>query len=123
MTLGSVYCAPNIRAAWKDDMTAVADLPDWAEVIERNPGNRRRILDQNRDEFIATMERWMMAYCPQPGQEVPGAPAQRAARRAPVGRPGVAHIRRAEREQTGGLFVGWPLLAPQLLEWADKVLT
>ena len=36
MTLGNVYCAPNIRAAWKDDMTAVADLPDWAEVIERN---------------------------------------------------------------------------------------
>ena len=77
MTLGNVYCAPNIRAAWKDDMAAVADLPDWAEAIERNPGNRQRILDQDRDEFIATMERWMMAYCPQPGQEVPGLPDDR----------------------------------------------
>jgi pimeloyl-ACP methyl ester carboxylesterase len=156
MTLGNVYCAPNIRAAWKDDMTAVADLPDWAEVIERNPGNRQRILDQDRDEFIATMERWMLAYCPQPGQEVPGLPDDRI-RAIPVPaivfRSGASdpnhpratteavagllpnarlveppwgdrewHIRGAEREQTGGLFVGWPLLAPQLLDWADEVL-
>ena len=58
-------------------MDAVADLPDWAEAIERNPGNRQRILDQDRDEFIATMERWMMAYCPQRGQQVPGLPDDR----------------------------------------------
>ena len=25
-------------------------------------------------------------------------------------------------KQTGGLFVGWPRLAPQLLDWADEVL-
>ncbi len=157
MTLGNVYCAPNIRAVWKDDMAAVADLPDWAEAIERNPGNRQRILDQDRDEFIATMERWMMAYCPQPGQEVPGLPDDRIrAIEVPaiVFRSGASdpnhprattdavagllpnarlvdppwgdrewHTRQAEREQTGGLFVGWPLLAPQLLDWADQVLT
>jgi hypothetical protein len=32
------------------------------------------------------------------------------------------HERQAEREQTGGIFVGWPRLAPQLLAWADEVL-
>src|SRR6516225_6585701 len=54
----------SIRPAWKDGMEAVADLPDWEETIERNPANRRRIVDQDRDEFIATMERWMLVYCP-----------------------------------------------------------
>ena len=29
--------------------------------------------------------------------------------------------RGAEREQTGGLFVRWPLLVPQLVEWSRDV--
>ena len=155
LTLGNVYCAPSIRAAWKDGIAAVADLPEWAEVIERNPGNRKRILDQDRAEFIAAMERWMMAYCPQPGQHVPGLPDE-VARSITVPtivfRSGASdpnhpratteavadllpnaglveppwgdrewHERQAEREQTGGIFVRWPLLAPQLLDWADEV--
>ncbi|WP_019927980.1 alpha/beta fold hydrolase [Nocardia sp. BMG111209] len=74
LVLGNVYCAPNIRAAWADGMAAVAALPDWAESIERNPANRERILGQDRETFIATMERWMMAYCPQPDRTIPGLP-------------------------------------------------
>jgi pimeloyl-ACP methyl ester carboxylesterase len=155
LTLGNVYCAPSIRAAWKDGIAAVADLPEWAEVIERNPANRQRILDQDRDAFIATMERWMMAYCPQPNQHVPGLPDE-VARSITVPtlvfRSGASdpnhpratteavaellpnarlveppwgdrewHERQAERAQTGGIFVRWPLLAPQLLDWADEV--
>jgi pimeloyl-ACP methyl ester carboxylesterase len=156
LTLGNVYCTPSIRAAWKDGMEAVADLPDWAEVIERNPANRERILAQDRDEFIATMERWMLAYCPQPGQHVPGLPddlARTITAPALVLRSGASdphhpratseavadllpnarlveppwgdrewHERQAERAETGGLFVRWPLLAPQLLDWADEVV-
>jgi pimeloyl-ACP methyl ester carboxylesterase len=72
MSLGMVYCAPSIRTAWAEGMAAVADLPDWAEVTERNPANRRRILDQDRRAFITTMERWMHAYCPRPGEHIPG---------------------------------------------------
>jgi pimeloyl-ACP methyl ester carboxylesterase len=71
MSLGMVYCAPSIRTAWAEGMPAVADLPDWAEVTERNPANRRRILDQDRRAFITTMERWMHAYCPRPGEHIP----------------------------------------------------
>jgi len=52
----------------------VADLPDWEEVIRRNPSNRQRILDQDRTTFLATMERWMAAYYPFPDQRVPGLP-------------------------------------------------
>lgn len=156
LTLGNVYCAPNIRAAWKEGMAAVAELPDWAEAIERNPANRQRLLDQDREAFIATMERWMLAYCPQPGQEVPGLPddlARRIEVPALVFRSGASdpnhpratseavaallpngrlvdppwgdrewHDRQAERASTGGLFVRWPLLAPQLRAWADDVM-
>jgi pimeloyl-ACP methyl ester carboxylesterase len=74
MTLANVYCAPSLRAAWTRNMEAVADLPDWEEVIRRNPSNRQRILDQDRATFLATMERWMAAYYPFPDQKVPGLP-------------------------------------------------
>jgi pimeloyl-ACP methyl ester carboxylesterase len=68
------YCGNSVAAAWADGMDAVAALPEWAEVIERNPGNRQRFLDQDPKTFIETMERWMLAYCPRPGQHVPGLP-------------------------------------------------
>jgi hypothetical protein len=74
MTLGMVYCGGSLVAAWRDDMAAVADLPEWNEVITRNPGNRDRILGQDRKQFVATMERWMHAYCPHEGEMIPGLP-------------------------------------------------
>ena len=72
MTLAGVYCGPSMRAAIVGGMEAVAELPDWQEVISRNPGNRQRILAQDRDTFLATMERWMAAYCPNSSELVPG---------------------------------------------------
>jgi pimeloyl-ACP methyl ester carboxylesterase len=74
ISLGNYYCSGSIVAAWKSGMEAVTALPDWAEVLERNPSNRQRLLDQDRDEFIATMERWMLAYCPCGGELLPGLP-------------------------------------------------
>ena len=72
MSLANVYCSPSLRAAIMGDMKDVADLTDWAEVIRRNPGNRQRILDQDRSTFMRTMERWMAAYYPKSGEAVPG---------------------------------------------------
>jgi pimeloyl-ACP methyl ester carboxylesterase len=74
LVLATHYCGGSLSAAWSDGMEAVADLPEWAESLQRNPSNRQRILDQDRDRFIATMERWMQAYCPRDGQHVPGLP-------------------------------------------------
>jgi len=85
MALANVYCLPNIVAAWTGGMAAVADLPDWAESIERNAGNRQKILDQDPATFIANMERWAVAYCPQAGQHIPGLPDE-LARAVSVGR-------------------------------------
>ena len=48
MSLGMHYCGNSLRAAWNDGMEAVVELPEWAEVLERNPSNRQRFLDQDR---------------------------------------------------------------------------
>jgi hypothetical protein len=55
-------------------MAKVAELPEWQEVIERNPGNRDRFLAMDRLEFLETMQRWMAAYAPPAGQTIPGIP-------------------------------------------------
>ncbi len=72
LSLATHYCGESIAAAWRDGMAAVADLPEWSEVLERNPDNRARFLAQDRGAFIATLEQWMLAYCPRPGELVPG---------------------------------------------------
>jgi len=72
MTLANFYCAPSLCAAWTKGMDAVAELPDWEEVIRRTPANRSRILGQDRATFVSTMERWMAAYYPKPDEPVPG---------------------------------------------------
>ncbi len=78
ISLGVHYCGDSIVAAWRDGMAAVADLPVWAEVIERNPANRVVFLAQDRRRFITTLEHWMLAYCPRHDQLVPGLPDDRA---------------------------------------------
>jgi len=74
MVLGVHYCSGSLKAAWNGTMADVAALPEWAEVIERNPANRELFLRQDRAEFVATMERWMGAYCPCGDELVPGLP-------------------------------------------------
>lgn len=158
LALATHYCAGSLKAAWDGGMEAVVALPEWAEVLARNPGNRSRFLAQDPDEFIATMERWMVAYTSGLDDVVPGLPASMAASLAVpalVFRSGDADFhhprstseavaaalpratlveppwgdrewreRQDERNRgvTGGLFVRWPLLVPQLLQWADTNL-
>lgn len=72
MNLGVHYCGSSILAAWHRGMDGVVELSEWAEVLERNPANRQRFLAHDPEAFIATLERWMLAYCPRPDQLVPG---------------------------------------------------
>jgi pimeloyl-ACP methyl ester carboxylesterase len=67
LTLGTHYCGDSIAAAWRYGMEAVADLPEWAEVLERRPENRAKLVSQDPRTFIETLEQWMLAYCPRPG--------------------------------------------------------
>ena len=80
MSLAVHYCGQNLVKAWTEGMDAVADLPEWEEVLARNPSNRQRILDQDRAEFVRTMERWMLVYYPRDDQLVPGVDDADAAR-------------------------------------------
>ncbi len=80
MSLAVHYCGQNLVKAWTEGMDAVADLPEWEEVLARNPSNHQRILDQDRAEFVRTMERWMLVYYPRDDQLVPGVDDADAAR-------------------------------------------
>jgi pimeloyl-ACP methyl ester carboxylesterase len=155
LTLGVHYCGDSIGAAWREGMIAVADLPEWAEVLERNSRNRPKLLEQDPRQFIATLEQWMLTYCPRSDELVPGLPdADARALDVPalVFRSGASdpHHTRATSERLAeilpnahlveppwgdrewnervadaandvGLFSRWPLLAPQLLEWASTL--
>jgi pimeloyl-ACP methyl ester carboxylesterase len=159
MSLGNHYCAGSISAAWRGGMEAVVELPEWAEVLERNPSNRQRFLDQDPTEFVAVLERWMAAYCPCGTELIPGLPDAEARQLdvpALVFRSGTTDLshRRETSEQLAallpkarlveppwgddewnersaarpggrgeGLFIGWPVLAAVLTEWADSTLS
>ena len=96
MVLGTHYCGGSIRAAWTGGMEAVTATPEWAEVIERNPANRQRFLDQDPREFIATLERWDGRLLPVRRRAGPG-PARR--RRPPPRHPGPGVPQRDQRRQ------------------------
>jgi pimeloyl-ACP methyl ester carboxylesterase len=159
LSLGNHYCSGSVSAAWRGGMEAVVALPEWAEVLERNPNNRQRFLDQDPKEFIATMERWMVAYCPCGDGLIPGltdAQARQLDVPALVFRSGTTDLshRRETSEQLAellpnaqlveppwgdnewnersaarpggrgeGLFIGWPVIAPTLIEWAERTLS
>jgi pimeloyl-ACP methyl ester carboxylesterase len=121
MILGVHYCGESLKAAWNGGMEAVAALPEWAEVLERNPANRQRFLDQDPAQFIATMERWMAAYCVCGEELVPGLPdadARRLDVPALVFRSGASDFNhtRATSEQLAALLPNARLVEPP---WGD----
>jgi pimeloyl-ACP methyl ester carboxylesterase len=122
LSLATHYCGNSVAEAWRDGMEAVAGLDEWAEVIASNPSNRQRFLDQDRAEFIATLERWMVAYCPREGETVPGltdADARRMQLPALVFRSGESdpHHTRATSEAVAGLLPQARLVEPP---WGDR---
>ncbi len=72
VTLANFYCCDSAIAASHNGMEAVAELPNWADQIRRNPKNREIIRAQDRDTFIQTMERWASFYLPREDSPVPG---------------------------------------------------
>jgi len=68
----AVYCGSLQAPAKIGGMEAVAQVPEMAELIRRNPSNRERILAQDVDQFCATTQRWGASFIPQPGSPVPG---------------------------------------------------
>ena len=128
LTLGTHYCGDSIAAAWRSGMEAVAALPEWAEVLERNPANRAKLLAQEPRAFIATLERWMLTYCPRSDQLVPGlsdAVAKTLTLPALIFRSGESdpHHTRATSERLAALLPSAELVEPPWgdREWNDRV--
>src|SRR5690606_38504613 len=63
--LVGVYCGNIYAAAKIGGMEAVAADPGLAECVERNPGNRDRILKQDINRFYETMQRWGRSFFPE----------------------------------------------------------
>ena len=125
LTLGTHYCGDSIAAAWRHGMEAVAALPEWAEVLERNPVNRAKFLTQDPRTFIETLEQWMLAYCPRPDELVPGLPdadARAMPLPALVFRSGASdpHHTRQTSERLADLLPSAQLVEPP---WGDREWT
>jgi pimeloyl-ACP methyl ester carboxylesterase len=122
VSLGVHYCGGSIQAAWQDGMEAVVALPEWREVLERNPSNREIFLGQDRKQFIATLERWLLAYCPLENQLIPGLPDADARKiKVPVlvfrsGASDVHHTRETS-ERLAALLPTSKLVEPP---WGDR---
>jgi pimeloyl-ACP methyl ester carboxylesterase len=80
-------------------MEAVANAPAWAELMQKNPRAREKILSQDPAQFIAAMQRWAKGFRPPDDSPVPGmAPASFAELKMPVlilrsGKSDVPHTR------------------------------
>lgn len=120
--LVGVYCGELVRAARVGGMEAVADSEFLAECVERNPGNRARILALDEDRFCDTMQRWAKSFYPEQDSPVPGLlPAGFAALTMPVlifrsGRSDFSHPR-ATSEEVHRLIPGSQLVEPP---WGDR---
>jgi pimeloyl-ACP methyl ester carboxylesterase len=68
----NVYCYDAMMAAKEGGMEAVTRVRDFAELIERNPANRDRILAMDVDQFVETLNRWARTFLPLEGSPVPG---------------------------------------------------
>lgn len=122
ISLGTHYCGGSVAAAWHGGMQAVVELPEWDEVLRRNPGNRDRFLSLDPKEFVRVLEQWMVAYCPCGGELVPGL-AEEDARRLDVPtlvlRSGTTdlHHRRETSEEIAKLLPNATLVEPP---WGDS---
>jgi pimeloyl-ACP methyl ester carboxylesterase len=121
LLLATVYCGESIRVAYRGGMEAVLELPEWADVLERNPRNRDLFLRLDPHQFIETLERWMLAYWPDPNATVPGLPdAECAKLQVPtlIFRSGQRdpHHTRATSERLHALIAGSHLVEPP---WGD----
>jgi pimeloyl-ACP methyl ester carboxylesterase len=121
LVLAVHYCGESLRAAWQGGMEAVVELPEWAEVLERNPRNRDLFLKLDPQQFIDTLQAWMLVYVPDAAAPVPGlSNADLAALSVPtlVFRSGISdpHHTRATSERVAALIPSARLVEPP---WPD----
>ncbi|MBF6170015.1 alpha/beta fold hydrolase [Nocardia blacklockiae] len=70
--LGAYYVLPSLQAMRGGGSAGLLRMREWREAVERNPRNKQRLLELDRDEFVKLSLRWLNAYVPKPGQTIPG---------------------------------------------------
>ncbi|MGW0173712.1 alpha/beta fold hydrolase [Rhodococcus sp. NPDC003322] len=70
--LGAYYVLPSLQVVRGKGVEGLLHMREWRERIEKNPANKQRLLDLDRDEFIKLSLRWLNSYVPRPGQTIPG---------------------------------------------------
>ncbi|MGW5071828.1 alpha/beta fold hydrolase [Rhodococcus sp. NPDC004095] len=70
--LGAYYVLPSLQVVRSKGVEGLLHMREWRERIEKNPANKQRLLDLDRDEFIKLSLRWLNSYVPRPGQTIPG---------------------------------------------------
>jgi pimeloyl-ACP methyl ester carboxylesterase len=127
-TLPHAYNAnPAIEAAL-GGMEAVVALPDFADQIARNPGNRDRLLAWEADTFIQKMRDWADAFFPEPGLPIPCVkPGELEGIKVPVvvlrsGKSDFHHTRETS-EKVAAMIPGADLQEPPWgdREWLDRL--
>jgi pimeloyl-ACP methyl ester carboxylesterase len=123
------YCHDPMLAAATGGMEAVAGLPLWKEQLERNPGNRERLLRQDPNTFIKTMQAWGAAFIPDDkNAPVPGLlPSELAKLKIPVvvlrsGKSDIHHPRETS-EAVHAMIPGAKIAEPPWgdREWLDRL--
>jgi hypothetical protein len=137
-------------------MSAVADLPEWKELIARTPHNRDILMRQDRADFMEKMTSWGKSFVPRESSPVPDQmPSDLRALSMPVmilrSSPSDPSHPRATSEalhalipgaemaeppwsdrefldrmsglaRGEGIFKNWPMLAPQILGFAQRLI-
>ncbi len=123
------YTHDHAFAALTGGMAAVAALPGWKEQIERNAGNRDRILKWEPMAFFAKMQAWATAFLPQAGAPMPGvSTAELKAIKAPITvlRSGASdlHHTRETSETVAAMIPTATLAEPPWgdREWLDRMV-
>ena len=128
MALGVHYCGGSLKAVWNGgDGGRGRPAGVGRRCMEANPGNRENCSSPGPAEFLATMERWMAAYCPREDELVPGLPDAQARELdvpALVFRSGASDCNhtRATSENLARLLPGARLAEPPWgdTEWNDR---
>jgi pimeloyl-ACP methyl ester carboxylesterase len=151
-SLTHVYYFEAYLAAAIGGMNAVAELPEWKQLIARTPHNRDILMRQDPAAFMEKMTTWGKSFVPRESSPVPDQmPSDLQALRMPVmilrsAASDPSHPRAtseavhalipgaqmaeppwSEREfldrmsglaRGEGIFKNWPMLAPQILDFA-----
>lgn len=127
--VGYFYTHDHAFAALAQGMEAVAALPNWKEQMERNPGNRERMLRWEPMAFFHKIQEWAGAFLPQPGAPMPGVSVDDLAGiEAPVMvlRSGASdiHHSRETSEKVAALIPTATLAEPPWgdREWIDRMI-